>query len=80
MTNTVNPLYNDHVCSKLSLTLNLTCCYKELSTSTKFPIHNQLVKDNIIQMNLNAVLFQMYTSVQFHIASSKYTKFPSYQM
>ena len=30
-------------------------------------------------MNLNAILFQIYTSVQIHIAS-KCTKLPSYQM
>ena len=79
---TVNSLYNDHVCSKLSLTIKWMRCYKEMSTihySTKFPNHNQLVKENIIQMNLNALLFRMYTSLQFHHAS-KCTKLTSYQM
>ena len=47
---TVNPLYNDNVCSMLSLTLK-SCCYKEILTSTKFQHHNHLVKRNIIQMN-----------------------------
>ena len=42
--NTVNPLYNDHVCSKLSLTLTCICCYKEMPTSTWFPHHKNLIK------------------------------------
>ena len=49
---TVNPFYNDRVCSKLYLTLKLICCYKEIPTSTRFPHHNHLVKQNSIQMNL----------------------------
>ena len=72
---TVNPLYNKTVCSKLSLTLKWICCYKEILTITRFPQNNHLVKENIIQM----ILFQMYTSVQFHI-SSKYTKLPTHQV
>ena len=71
---TVNLLYNDNVCSKLSLTLKWICCYKKILTSTRFPLHNYSVK-NIVQM----VLFQLYASVKFHIAS-KCTKLPSYQM
>ena len=48
---TVNPLYNDNVCSKLSLTFKWICCYKEILTSTRFPHYNHLVKENIIQIN-----------------------------
>ena len=46
------PIYNDDVCSKLSLTLKWICCYKEILTSTRFPHYNHLVKENIIQMVL----------------------------
>ena len=31
------------------LTLLWICCYKEILTSTRFPHHNHLVKENIIQ-------------------------------
>ena len=40
------PLYNDPVCSKLSLTSKWICCYKEMLTSTRFLNHNHLVKEN----------------------------------
>ena len=49
--NTVNPLYNDTVGSKLSLTLKWICCYKEIRTITRFPHNNHFVRENIIQMN-----------------------------
>ena len=48
---TVNPLYNDTVCSKLSLTLKWICCYKEILTINRFQHNNHLVKENIVQMN-----------------------------
>ena len=59
---TVNPLYNDNVCSKLSLTLKWICCYKEMPTSTRFSHHYHLVKENSIQMNLNAIIPNAYIS------------------
>ena len=58
---TVNPLYNDHVCSKLSLMLKWICCYNEMRTSTRFP-HNHLIKENIVHMNLNAIIPSIYIS------------------
>ena len=58
----VNPLYNDHVCSKLSLTLKWICCYKEMLSSTRIPHHDHLVIENIIQMNLNAIVPIVYIS------------------
>ena len=48
---TVNPLYNDSVCSKLSLMLKRICCYKESLTITRFQHNSNLVKENIVQMN-----------------------------
>ena len=57
-----NSIYNDHDCSKLYLTLKGICCYKEMLTSVRFPHHNQLVKENIIQMNLNAIISKVYIS------------------
>ena len=33
-----------------------------MSTSTRFPHHNHLVKENIIQMNLNAIVPNVYIS------------------
>ena len=50
-TSTVNPLYNDTVCSTLSLTLKWICCYKEILTITRFQHNNHLVKENIVQMD-----------------------------
>ena len=75
---TVNPLYNDTVCSKLSLTLKWICCYKEILTITRFQHNNHLVKENIVQW-IKMLFFQLYTSVQFHIASNC-TKLPTYQV
>ena len=46
-----------------------------MTTSTRFPHHNQLIKENIINMNFNATVL----NVSFHIAS-KCTKLSSYQM
>ena len=57
---TVNPLYNDDVCPKLSLTLKWISCYKEMPTITRFPHHNHLVKEKSIQMNLNASIPNAY--------------------
>ena len=54
-----NLLYND-VWSKLSLTLKWICCYNEMLTSTRFPRHNHLEKENIIHMNKNAIAPNVY--------------------
>ena len=32
------------------------CCYKEILTITRFPHYNNLVKENITQMNENAII------------------------
>ena len=48
---TVNPFYNNTVCSKLSMTLKWICCYKEILTITRFQHNTHLVKENIVQMN-----------------------------
>ena len=71
---TVNPLSNDTVCSKLSLTLKWICCYKEILTITRFPHNNHLVKENIIQMNKNAITPNVYINsisycIKMHRAS-----------
>ena len=74
---TVNPLYNDTVYSKLSLTLKLICCYKETLTITRFPHPNHLVKEKIIQIifyELNAIIPNVYISsisycIKMHKAS-----------
>ena len=57
---TVNPLYNDDVCLKLFLTLKRICCYNKMPTISRFPHHNHLVKENIIQMILNAFVSNVY--------------------
>ena len=59
---TVNPLYNDTVCSKLSLTLKWICCYKEILTITRFQHNNHLVKENIVQMIKNFIIANVYIS------------------
>ena len=59
---TVNPLYNDNVCSKLSLALKWICCYKEFLTSITFQHHNHLVAENIIQMNYSDIVPNVYIS------------------
>ena len=33
-----------------------------MTTSTRFPHHNQLVKENIIKVNLNAIFQNVYIS------------------
>ena len=60
---TVNPLYNDTVCFKLSLTLNWICCYKEILTITRFQQNNHLVKEKVVQMNQNAIIPNVYISL-----------------
>ena len=56
----VNPLYNNNVCSKLSLMLKLICCYKEILTSIRFRHNSHLEKENITQMNKNAIVANVY--------------------
>ena len=36
--------------------------YKEMTTSTRFQHHNQLVKENIIKMSSNAIVPNVYIS------------------
>ena len=42
----------------------MTClmyqCYNEMRTSTRFPHHNHLIKENIVHMNLNAIIPSVY--------------------
>ena len=65
VSDTVNPLYKDHFCSKLPLTLKLICYYKKMPTSTRIPHYDHLVSENILQMNLNAI-----ASIAYIISSS----------